>query len=183
MFNITAVKEWVANIRGISTTDPLLGGEDGELNAGLIGLVKRTLYLKDAIANVGDGDSTKRFKVADAVTDDEAVNKRQHDTKLDFTEANKYFFNAGKTKVDETANRIENTVYTNTTGEPILVSILAEGNYSARVALKVDDDVVSQGSDKNTTAYSRASASAFVPNGSTYEGISFINMTKWYETK
>jgi len=46
MFTITDPASWENTVEAISTTDPLLGGEQGHLNIGLIQIAKRTQYLK-----------------------------------------------------------------------------------------------------------------------------------------
>ena len=185
MADITEAEQWDTGVYQLETTDPVQGGADGVDNLPHKALANRTLWLKAQVAlkALVGGSAAQLFKAKAGEASDDVVNKGQLDTKIDLATANSYDLGVGQTWVDETANRAENTVYTNTTGRPIVVSITADYNYTARVALKVDGVVISQGSDKNDTAYSRASATALVPNGSTYEGTSFINVTAWLELK
>src|SRR5574343_126362 len=78
----------------------------------------------------------------------------------------------GQTWQDLTSTRVHNTVYTNTTGRPILVQVLVIHLNTGGMVLLVDGLVVSFesaaiGSGANVNL--RAVLSAVVPAGSTYQ--------------
>jgi hypothetical protein len=88
MANITESEQWDDGVYQLETTDPVQGGADGVDNLPHKALANRTTWLKAAIetvqntiSNLGSnfaalgGSATQRFKVANAVNDDEAVNK------------------------------------------------------------------------------------------------------------
>lgn len=50
-FNLSNIVSWITNVRGISTNDPLLGGDGGALNLGLQDLTSRTQWLYNNVYN------------------------------------------------------------------------------------------------------------------------------------
>ena len=52
MANLTESSEWSSNIREISRTDKVVGGEDGPINVQATQLANRTQYLKELIENL-----------------------------------------------------------------------------------------------------------------------------------
>lgn len=70
MANLTETSQWEAGVTRIETTDRVLGGESGPLNAGAKKLANRTRFLKDAIdaliAKLGL-DSNGRFNIQPTV--------------------------------------------------------------------------------------------------------------------
>lgn len=79
MANIVETETWDDGVYQLETTDPVQGGADGVDNAPHKNLANRTLWLKAQVAlrALLNGSNLERFKVADAVLDDEAVNKAQ----------------------------------------------------------------------------------------------------------
>jgi hypothetical protein len=90
MANITESEQWDDGVYQLETTDPVQGGADGVDNLPHKALANRTTWLKAAIeavqntiSNLGTsfaalgGTATQRFKVANAVNDDEAVSFTQ----------------------------------------------------------------------------------------------------------
>ncbi|MFY4767458.1 hypothetical protein ACOTV5_02370 [Aliarcobacter butzleri] len=79
MANIVETETWDDGVYQLETTDPVQGGADGVDNAPHKNLANRTLWLKAQVALKAllNGSNLERFKVADAVSDDEAVNKAQ----------------------------------------------------------------------------------------------------------
>lgn len=82
MADIEEESNWNDGVYQLETTDPVQGGPTGIDNIPHKALANRTLWLKAQLlvkALVG-GKATQRFKVAAAVSDDEAVNKNQLET-------------------------------------------------------------------------------------------------------
>jgi len=84
MANITETVTWDDGVYQLETTDPVEGGEDGVDNAPHKNLANRTLWLKAQLLlkALKNGSATEKFKVANAVADDEAVNKLQMENAL-----------------------------------------------------------------------------------------------------
>lgn len=51
-YNISESSTWTTNVRGVSTTDPVLGGSTGQANYSAKDLTDRTKWLKDKLAAV-----------------------------------------------------------------------------------------------------------------------------------
>lgn len=84
----------------------------------------------------------------------------------------------GQTWQNVTGSRTLNTVYTNTTGRPIAVSVIANLSGST-VGLNVDGlSVVTQGS----TAAGPGNVFAIVPNNSTYQLVG-VSPASWFELR
>jgi hypothetical protein len=81
MPNIEVLEQW-DDIYQLETTDPVQGGEDGIDNLPHKNLANRTLWLKNKKAEKA-GDGSQKFKVADGIADDDAVNKKQLDKKAE----------------------------------------------------------------------------------------------------
>ena len=133
MADITEVEQWDAGVYQLETTDPVQGGADGIDNLPHKHLANRTLWLKagleavqNAISTLGNtfallgGNANQRFKVADAVNDDEAVNKLQT---LGLIDANAVGLGIDQTWQDVSSSRSMGVTYTNTSGKPICVAI------------------------------------------------------------
>ena len=83
---------------------------------------------------------------------------------------------------DVTASRTNNVTYTNTTGKPILVSILSVGGANCSVEILVNGTRVQVSTI--TTSYGMVSVSAIVPNGATYSnGSTWSGFSKWMELR
>lgn len=86
------------------------------------------------------------------------------------------------------ASRSPNVVYTNTTGRPIMVSIIANSTNqpvgSSAVTLKVDGVVIAH-DQAFDAAYPASCVSAIVPNNSTYEVTSLVydRSASWFELR
>ena len=126
---------------------------------------------------VRKGDPNERFKVADAVMDDEAVNLAQLNRQKPFTNYE---------LINETANREEGVVYTNSTGEPIFCMIVTKWLASAtvRIGLKIDGVLAAANTDNPGSSYAAASSIlAIIPPNSEYELYGCCNIDKFYEYK
>lgn len=64
MADLTETAQWEAGIRRIETTDPVLGGEDGPINAGIKQLANRTRHIKESL----DLDDHKTIEVEGEAT-------------------------------------------------------------------------------------------------------------------
>lgn len=88
MAHINEEATWDDGVYQLETTDPVQGGADGVDNLPHKTLANRTLWLKEKFENIGTlfaaigGSASKRFKVANAVEDNEAVSKGQMNTSL-----------------------------------------------------------------------------------------------------
>ncbi|PHO10331.1 hypothetical protein CPG37_04595 [Malaciobacter canalis] len=76
MSNLIETSEFTPNIYQIETNDDVLGGENGIANAQAKALGNRTLWLKNNKADK-NGSAANLFKVKDAISVDDAVNKGQ----------------------------------------------------------------------------------------------------------
>ena len=94
-----------------------------------------------------------------------AQGKVLQDTKLNISDS----IGIGQTHTQFTAgaNRVANTVYTNTTGRPILVYVSVQQNASYAYHLEVDGMIVSAGYQVNVSG--RSLLFGFIPNNSTYK--------------
>lgn len=89
----------------------------------------------------------------------------------------------GQNWVNVTTERVSNTVYTNTTGKPIFVSVSkASGGQWATIAAYVDDVLVGQAIGYYTTVQQQH-ISFVVPNGSTYKVVSDTGFFNWSELR
>ena len=191
MADITEAEQWDTGVYQLETTDPVQGGDDGVDNLPHKALANRTLWLKAQVALKAllGGSATQRFKVAAAVTTDEAVNKQQMDTAIGNVDLSS---KANKTEViginqtwqNVTASRNLNTNYTNTTGKPIVISLrIAIPNTSSLTHILIDgQDITSTaGYEGGTYPYS---IQAIIPNGSIYN-INTSTATKqlWMELR
>jgi hypothetical protein len=125
--------------------------------------------------------------VPNAVNADEAVSKGQLDLKANAADLKE--IGVGQTWVDETANRVAGTTYTNTSGKPILISVMmgtTGDTGTMRMELLVDGNIVAASSDSATSYSPKAFVCSIVPNGSTYKidnGSKSGNISLWLELK
>jgi hypothetical protein len=84
---------------------------------------------------------------------------------------------------DVTSGRALYDTYTNTTGGPIVVSVIALAQYAnTAVALLVDSKEVARSYSRGQSSYFADSVVAIVPNGSSYRMIGHV-LAKWYELR
>lgn len=175
MAAIEEESNWDEGVYQLETTDPVQGGPGGVDNLPHKHLANRTLWLKAQLllkALVG-GSSAQRFKVANAVNDDEAINKLQAEII-----SNNTALGIEQTWQNMTASRVEDTTYTNTTGKPIFVNIKCLTRYAAAgtgTTLKVDGQNIAFTGNGNETADDYDTVSGIVPNGSTYSFSSTVS--------
>lgn len=81
MSDLIETSEFTAGIYQIETNDDVLGGENGSANAQAKALANRTKWLKNQLnlKALKNGSAANLFKVKDAISDDDAVNKKQLD--------------------------------------------------------------------------------------------------------
>lgn len=80
-------------------------------------------------------------------------------------------FGEGQAWVDVTSQRLENTTYTNTTGKPLLISVVTRPNApieSSSVHLIVDGKIIIGSSSYGSNIYVYNGASTIVPKDKTY---------------
>jgi len=88
---------------------------------------------------------------------------------------------AGYAWVDETANRVTGTTYTNTNGKPILLQVTLGSASSSSTDIYVDGISILQPS-VNTTSV-RTWCCVIIPSGSTYKVTSGGSIVSWFELK
>lgn len=126
--------------------------------------------LKASAAAV-NGDATKTFSVA-------AATAAAHATRYD------QVFGVGQSLQNLTASRALGTVYTNSTGKPILIYVQATVGSGQAVALYLNGGLI--GNYSNTTGASQAFlTTAIIPAGYTYEvrNLNTVTLTSWFEIR
>lgn len=88
-----------------------------------------------------------------------------------------FMLGVGQTWQDVTSIRINNTVYVNNTGKPIMVSVRSWGSGFPAVSIKVDDEVAFYTNNVSSAADRGYSGSVIVPNGSSYSVFAALNRT------
>jgi len=155
--------------------------------------------IRDTIENQR---TTTPTKVGDAIGVDEAVNQGQLTSPTPLAGLNADLVDGvqgallgvggqGYAWVDETANRVVGTTYTNTTGKPIVVSVSCANNAndSSHNAFKFEVDGIREGVariESTNTSFTDATLIALVPSGSTYTvsiALGTANITVWLELK
>lgn len=95
-------------------------------------------------------------------------------------------FGVGQTWQDLTASRVNNTTYTNNTGKPIMISIIATGR-DATVQIYIGSLLVAKQTDIYDGQNNTSTCSTIVPPGSTYRVISTniwgISISSWAELR
>jgi len=93
----------------------------------------------------------------------------------------------GYTWVDEHTNRAFGVTYTNNTGKPITIAVNGiGGNTSSITDILIDGKRVSRGVSRPASTYVTNTATAIVPNSSTYQVIDIYNdqsVQYWFELK
>ena len=94
---------------------------------------------------------------------------------------------AGYAWVDETANRVGGTTYTNTTGKPIIIAINGDADTAdAILDIKVNGNKVVRAQARHTGSFEITSGLILVPDGSTYTTIEQVvssGIYSWFELK
>lgn len=80
-----------------------------------------------------------------------------------------------------TSSRTSGTTYTNNTGKPIMVNIVASNGVYTTTTLTVSGVVVGKCSNPTTSSGAEATLSAIVPDGATYSSSGFIQ--GWFELR
>jgi len=221
MADITEVEQWDDGVYQLETTDPVQGGVDGIDNLPHKHLANRTKWLKsglealqNTVSNLGNtfallgGSASQRFKVADAVSDDEAVsllqlsgkanlngNSSQYfkvNTPTDMTHAtskayvdglfgNIQDFGNGQSWQDVTSNRNTGVTYTNTTGKPIAISITFGIVSYQKGEITVDSILFDQRFGSSNTEWT--SINLIIPNGVTYRASTTGYIYQWRELR
>ena len=95
-------------------------------------------------------------------------------------------FGVGQTWQNVTASRSSGVTYTNTTGKPIMISVIATGR-DAKVTIYVGSVLVVMQTDTYDTTTNTSTGSTIVPAGATYKVISEnkweVNVTSWAELR
>ena len=90
----------------------------------------------------------------------------------------------GQQWIDETANRLKDETYTNTSNRPIMVIVTARSNDTVRVFIEIDGAATIGSSDDGGGVYEAiSSVQVIVPVGSTYEVSGVIGSISWMELK
>jgi len=146
-------------LQDLSSAIAQIGGAGSNINAAMLENLKSSAFAR------AFGDATKRFKVANPVSDNDAVNLQSlKEIGID----QKYY--------DETANRSVNITYKNTTKKPILI-LLTNKNTSNYYFL-IDGDNVS----KFSSSGNLLNSSYIIPPDSTYM-LSGGTIELWIELK
>jgi len=162
---------------------PMIGADELEtyLSNNFYTETEADALLDDKVSNTGNetisGIKTfSSFPITPSsapTTDYQVANKKYVDgnSGISLATANGFDLGVGQTWQDVTASRSNNVTYTNTTGRPILVSIIVTGSPSTdiRVVLEVDGSEVSSSTGGDAGSLTRrATVTAVIPNGSTY---------------
>jgi hypothetical protein len=95
-------------------------------------------------------------------------------------------FGVGQTWQDFTGSRSSGVTYTNTTGKPIMISVIATGR-DAAVTIYVGSVLVATQTDIYDATNNASTGSTIVPAGATYTVISTnkwgVNVTSWAELR
>jgi len=131
-------------------------------------------------ANI-NGDTTKTFKVSDAINADEAVSKAQLDLKATLVEAQAYDLGVGQTWQDMTASRSANTTYTNTDGKPFMLAVQIDKVEPGPIHVTIDGNIlITNRGYAASGGGGSSSVQVVIPNGSTY---SVNDFTQWFELR
>ena len=95
-------------------------------------------------------------------------------------------FGVGQTWQDVTSSRSSGVTYTNSTGKPIMISVIATGR-DAAVTIYVGSVLVATQTDIYDGPSNASTGSTIVPAGATYRAISTnkygVNVTSWAELR
>jgi len=145
-----------------------IGGTGSKINAGMLENLKSNAFAR------AFGDATKRFKVANPVTGNDAVNMQSLRE-----------IGVGQTWVDETANRAKAITYTNSSNKPIQVLLNLGGDGSGNNSCTFYIDNVDSGEIRTDHDGKTISpiVNIIIPAGSVYKVDGSLTIVRWLELK
>jgi len=145
-----------------------IGGAGSKVNAGMLENLKSNAFAR------AFGDATKRFKVADAKDDKDAVNMQSLKE-----------IGVGQTWIDETSNRAKGVTYTNTSNKPIQLLLNLGGDGSGNNSCTFYIDNVDSGEIRTDHDGKTISpiVNIIIPAGSVYKVDGSLTIVRWLELK